>query len=225
MSARPLIIAIDGPAASGKGTLARCLAAHFGLRHLDTGLTYRAVAAVLVETGSDLTDEIAAQAAAANLDLTALDRQRLSAHGIGEAASKIAVLPALRRQLVEKQRAFAAEPPGAVLDGRDIGTIVCPDAAAKLYVTASPEVRARRRAAEMRDRGSAIDEAAVLADLHRRDERDASRAVSPLMPAADAHLLDTSEMTIKAAFRAAVDIVDRAVLAEDWVHPEPDVPV
>lgn len=225
MSAWPLIIAIDGPAASGKGTLARRLAAHYGLRYLDTGLTYRAVASALLEAGSDLTDGVAARAAAAALDLSALDRERLSAHGVGEAASKIAVLPAVRRQLVEKQRAFAAQPPGAVLDGRDIGTVVCPDAAAKLFMTASPEVRARRRAAEMRQRGAAADEAAVLADLHRRDERDASRADSPLRPAANAHLLDTSEMTIEAAFRAAVDIVDRAVLAQERVHPEPDVPI
>ena len=225
MSARPLVIAIDGPAASGKGSLARRLATHYGLRHLDTGLTYRAVAAALVENESELTDEVAAQAAAAALDLSALDPERLSAHGIGEAASKIAVLPALRRQLVEKQRAFAATPPGAILDGRDIGTVVCPDAAAKLFVTASPEVRARRRTAEMRQRGSDVDEAAVLADLRRRDERDASRADSPLKPATDAHLLDTSEMTIEAAFRAAVDFVDRAVLARERVHPEPDVPV
>jgi cytidylate kinase len=225
VSAAPLIIAIDGPAASGKGTLARRLAAHYGLKHLDTGLTYRAVAAALVQIGADLADEAAAQKAAAALDLSALDRARLSAHGIGEAASKIAVLPALRRQLVERQRAFAGVPPGAVLDGRDIGTVVCPDAAAKLFVTANPEVRARRRMAEMRERGDRIDEAAVLADLRRRDARDASRAVSPLKPAADAHLLDTSEMTIEAAFRAAVDIVDRAVLAQTGVHPEPDVPV
>ena len=213
MSARPLVIAIDGPAASGKGTLARRLAGHYRLRHLDTGLTYRAVAAVLLVSGSDLADETAARAAAAALDLSALDRESLSAHGIGEAASRIAVLPALRRQLVEMQRAFAAAPPGAVLDGRDIGTVVCPDATAKLFVTASPEVRARRRAEEMRQRGESVDEAAVLADLIRRDERDASRADSPLRPAADAHLLDTSEMTIEAAFRAAVNIVDRAVLA------------
>ncbi len=225
MSAWPLIIAIDGPAASGKGTLARRLATHYDLKHLDTGLTYRAVAAALLESGSDLADGIAAQAAAAALDLSTLDRQPLSGHEIGEAASKIAVLPALRRQLVEKQRAFAAQPPGAVLDGRDIGTVVCPDAAAKLYVTASPEVRARRRAAEMRQCGVAIDEAVVLAELRRRDERDAARADSPLRPAADAHLLDTSEMTIEAAFRAAVDIVDRAVLAQTRVHPEPDVPI
>lgn len=225
MSAGPLIIAIDGPAASGKGTLARRLAAHYGLRHLDTGLTYRAVAAVLLESGADLTDEAAAEVAAAALDLSTLDRERLSAHGIGEAASKIAVLPALRRQLVKKQRTFAAEPPGAVLDGRDIGTVVFPDAAAKLYVSASPEVRAGRRTAEMGERGAAVDEAAVLADLRRRDERDASRADSPQRPAADAHLLDTSEMTIEAAFRAAVDIVDRAVLARKRVHPEPDVPI
>ena len=225
MNTGPLVIAIDGPAASGKGTLARRLAAHYGLRHLDTGLTYRAVAAALAEAGSDFTDESAAQTAAATLDLATLNRKHLSAHGIGEAASKISVLPALRRQLVEMQRAFAAEPPGAVLDGRDIGTVVCPDAIAKLYVTAGPEVRARRRTAEMRECGMTADEAAVLADLRRRDERDASRAISPLRPAADAHLLDTSEMTIEAAFRAAVDIVDRAVLARERVHPEPDVPV
>lgn len=225
MNAAPLIIAIDGPAASGKGTLARRLAAHYGLRHLDTGLTYRAVAAVLLESGADLTDEAAAEVAAAALDISALDHGPLSAHGIAEAASRIAVLPALRRQLVKKQRAFAAPPPGAVIDGRDIGTVVCPDAAAKLYLSASPEIRARRRTAEMRQRGVAIDEAAVLADLRRRDERDASRADSPQRPASDAHLLDTSEMTIEAAFRAAVDIVDRAVLARNWVHPEPDVPV
>ena len=225
MSALPAIIAIDGPAASGKGTLARRLATHYGLRHLDTGLTYRAVAAALVESGLDLADEIAGQAAAVALDLSAMDGEHLSSHEIGEAASKIAVLPAVRRQLVDKQRAFAAQPPGAVLDGRDIGTIVCPDAAAKLYVTASRQVRAHRRAAEMHQRGVTVDEASVLADLRRRDERDAWRADSPLRRAADAHLLDTSEMTIEAAFRAAVDIVDRAVLAQERVHPEPDVPV
>jgi cytidylate kinase len=224
VNAGPLIIAIDGPAASGKGTLARRLAVHYGLRHLDTGLTYRAVAAALVDAGSNLTGEAAAEAAAA-LDVSTLDRERLSAHGIGEAASKISVLPALRRVLVKKQRAFAAAPPGAVLDGRDIGTVVCPDATAKLFVTASPEVRARRRAAEMGERGAGVDETAVLADLRRRDERDASRVDSPLRPAAGTHLLDTSEMTIEAAFHAAVDIVDRAVLAQTRVHPEPDVPV
>jgi cytidylate kinase len=177
-----------------------------------------------VDAGSNLTGEAAAEAAAA-LDVSTLDRERLSAHGIGEAASKISVLPALRRVLVKKQRAFAAAPPGAVLDGRDIGTVVCPDATAKLFVTASPEVRARRRAAEMGERGAGVDETAVLADLRRRDERDASRVDSPLRPAAGTHLLDTSEMTIEAAFHAAVDIVDRAVLAQTRVHPEPDVPV
>ncbi len=225
MNAAPLIIAIDGPAASGKGTLASALAAHYGLRHLDTGLTYRAVAAMLLESGADLADEAAAEAAAATLDFSALDRDHLSGHGIAEAASRIAVLPALRRQLVEKQRAFAAPPPGAVLDGRDIGTVVFPNAAVKIYLGASPEVRARRRAAELRQRGVAIDEAAVLADLRRRDERDASRADSPHRQAADAHLLDTSEMTIETAFHAAVDMIDRAVLARQGVHPEPDVPV
>lgn len=210
MADQPLSIAIDGPAASGKGTLGRSLAAHYGLRHLDTGLTYRAVAAALLARGLDLQDEAAAVEAAESLDLRALDRDQLSAHGIGEAASRIAVIPGLRRALVARQRAFAVEPPGAVLDGRDIGTIVLPGATAKLYVTASPRVRARRRADELRAKGEAVDEDALLADLARRDARDLARADSPLRPAADAHLLDTTEMTIETAFRSAVEVVDRA---------------
>lgn len=210
MADQPLSIAIDGPAASGKGTLGRSLAVHYGLRHLDTGLTYRAVAAALLARGLDLQDETAAVEAAERLDLRALDRDQLSAHGIGEAASRIAVMPGLRRALVARQRAFAVEPPGAVLDGRDIGTIVLPEATAKLYVTASPRVRARRRADELRAKGEAVDEDALLADLARRDARDLARADSPLRPAADAHLLDTTEMTIETAFRSAVEVVDRA---------------
>jgi CMP/dCMP kinase len=206
----PLTIAIDGPAASGKGTLGRRLAAHYGLRRLDTGLTYRAVAAALLDRGLGLDDEAAAAELAETLDLADLDRTRLAAHGIGEAASRIAVLPWLRRALVARQRAFALQPPGAVLDGRDIGTIVLPDAGAKLFVTASPEMRAHRRAEELRAGGVAADEAAILADLARRDARDMARADSPLRPAADAHLLDTTSMTIEAAFRAAVEVVDRA---------------
>jgi cytidylate kinase len=209
----PVLIAIDGPAASGKGTLARRLADHFGLRHLDTGLTYRAVADALLSDGADLGDEEAAVAAAARLDFGALDRQRLSTHEIGEAASRVAVMPRLRRVLVEKQRAFAASPPGAVLDGRDIGTIVLPDAPAKLYVTASAETRARRRALEMRERGIHFDESAVLADIRRRDARDMARTDSPLRPAGDAYLLDTTDLDIEAAFRAAVDYVSRKIVS------------
>lgn len=205
------VVAIDGPAASGKGTLARRLAAHFGLRHLDTGLTYRAVAEQLLKMGADLDDEDAAIAAAETLNFSALNPKRLASHAIGEAASRVAVMPRLRSALREKQRDFAGAPPGAVLDGRDIGTVVFPDAPAKLYVTASPETRARRRALEMRGGGSDISEAEVLADLRRRDERDMARADSPLRPAPDAYLLDTTDLDIEAAFRAAVDYVGRKI--------------
>ncbi len=206
-----IAIAIDGPAASGKGTLARRLAAHFGLRHLDTGLTYRAVADALLRDGGDLGDESAAIRAAEAIDLAELDQRRLSSYAVGEAAAQVAILPGLRRALVEKQRAFAHGPPGAVLDGRDIATVVLPRAPAKLYVTAAPEARARRRGLEMRERGLDIDEAEVLADIRRRDARDMARADSPLKPAADAYLLDTTDLDIEAAFRAAVDYVSRKI--------------
>jgi len=204
------IIAIDGPAASGKGTLARRLAAHFGLNHLDTGLTYRAVAQALLQVGLPLDNEALAEAAAEHVDLAHLDRAALSEHGIGEAASRLAVMPAVRRVLVGKQREFAARGPGAVLDGRDIGTVVCPDATVKLYVTATPEVRARRRHDEILASGGAATYDAVLADIRRRDERDMGRADSPLRPAADAHLIDTSTMDIETAFRTALAIVEKA---------------
>ena len=203
-----MIVAIDGPAASGKGTLARRIAARYGLAHLDTGLTYRAVAERLLAEGRPLDDEAAAIAAARGLDLLALDRGRLSGHAVGEAASRVAVMPGLRAALVERQRAFAARPPGAVLDGRDVGTVICPDADVKLYVTASPQARAARRAAELAAAGAAVDRAAILADLERRDARDASRTASPMRPAADAVLLDTTGLDVEAAFAAAVAIVE-----------------
>jgi CMP/dCMP kinase len=206
----PLIIAIDGPAASGKGTLARLIAATYGLPHLDTGLTYRAVAKAMLDQGLSLDDAAIAEQAARRIDLSTLDRSVLSAHAIGEAASKIAVFPGVRRTLVEQQRAFANQPGGAVLDGRDIGTVVCPDALVKLYVTASPEVRALRRFDEIQHNGGTADFATIIDDVKRRDERDTGRADSPLRPAADAHLLDTSLMTIEAAFLAARTIIDRA---------------
>jgi cytidylate kinase len=205
-----MIIAIDGPAASGKGTLARRLADHYGLRHLDTGLTYRAVAAAMLDGDKPLDDVIAAVGFARSLDLDALDPDRLGAHDIGEAASRISVLPEVRAALTAQQRAFADRPPGAVLDGRDIGTVVCPDALVKLYVTANAETRAVRRAEELLERGQKADVSAILADLRRRDERDSRRPVAPLTRAPDAHLLDTTEMDIETAFRAAVDIIDRA---------------
>lgn len=205
------IIAIDGPAASGKGTLARRIAAHYGLRHLDTGLTYRAVAHALLQAGGALDDPAQAEEAAHDLDLAAMDRAVLADHAVGEAASRIAVMADVRKILVDRQRAFAAEPPGAVLDGRDIGTIVCPDALVKLYVSATPSVRAHRRYHEILAGGGQADEAIILADIERRDARDMGRADSPLRPADDAHLLDTSDMTIEAAFQAARAIIDRAL--------------
>ncbi|RUM96564.1 (d)CMP kinase [Pseudaminobacter arsenicus] len=208
MSNTPLVIAIDGPAASGKGTLARRLADYYHLAHLDTGLTYRAVAHLLLARGWPLDDTAHAVEAARLVDLGNLDRSTLAAHAVGEAASKVAVIPEVRRILVEKQRAFANTPGGAVLDGRDIGTVVCPNADVKLYVTASAEVRAKRRHDEIEANGGQADLGEILADIRRRDERDTGRADSPLKPAVDAHLLDTSEMDIEAAFLAARTIVD-----------------
>ena len=204
-----MIIAIDGPAASGKGTLARRLADHYGLNHLDTGLTYRAVAAALLEKGLPLDDEETAARVAGEVDLGALDRDALSLHEVGEAASKIAVMGRVRTALVKAQQRFARRDPGAVLDGRDIGTVVCPDADVKLFVEAAAEVRARRRTDEMAGRGKPADYAEVLADLERRDARDRARAVAPLKKAEDAHLLDTSDLDIETAFRKAVELIDR----------------
>ncbi|MGN6584334.1 MAG: (d)CMP kinase [Rhizobiaceae bacterium] len=211
MSSRPLTIAIDGPAGAGKGTLATRLADYYHLPHLDTGLTYRAVAHMLIARGWPLADEPHAIEAAKLVDLSMLDRSVLSAHAVGEAASKVAVIPEVRKILVEKQRAFAAQSSGAVLDGRDIGTVVCPGAVVKLFVTASPEVRARRRLAEIEAKGGAGDFATILSDIERRDQRDTGRADSPLRPAADAHLLDTTEMDIETAFLAAKTLIDGAL--------------
>ncbi|KQS87877.1 MULTISPECIES: (d)CMP kinase [unclassified Rhizobium] len=204
-------IAIDGPAAAGKGTLSRRIAEVYGFHHLDTGLTYRATAKALVDGGLPLDDETLAEGVARNVELAGLDRSVLSAHAIGEAASKIAVMPLVRQALVEAQRAFSVREPGTVLDGRDIGTVVCPNAPVKLYVTASAEVRAHRRFDEIVGNGVPADFLEILADITKRDERDMGRADSPLRPAADAHLLDTSEMSIEAAFQAAKSIIDAAL--------------
>jgi cytidylate kinase len=203
-----LIIAIDGPAASGKGTLGRKLAAHYGLRHLDTGLIYRAVAKTLLDAGSQPDDAAAAAAAARALDPSGFDEAALKGPAVGEAASVVSAVPAVRAALLAFQRDFAARPPGAVLDGRDIGTVICPDADVKIFVTATPEARAARRTAEYRAAGKPIDPAEVLADILKRDERDISRAAAPLRQAADAHLLDTTHLDISGVLRAAIDIVE-----------------
>ena len=203
-----MIIAIDGPAASGKGTLGKRLAARYGLRHLDTGLIYRAVAKALLDAGHPLDDRERAVGAAGALDSSKFDEIRLKAHAIGEAASRVSAIPEVRKALLAFQRDFGRTPPGAVLDGRDIGTVIFPDADVKIFVTANPEVRAHRRTMELREAGGTADEAEILADILRRDERDTKRAAAPLKPAPDAHLLDTTHLDIDAAFRAAVDIVE-----------------
>ena len=175
-----MIIAIDGPAASGKGTIARRLAARYGLPHLDTGLLYRAAAAALIGAGRDLYDESAAVAAARGLGLTDFDEDRLRSRDMGEAASIVAAMPGVRQALIDAQRAFAARPGGAVLDGRDIGTVVCPDADVKIFVTASAFTRAQRRALELAKRGERADYAAILADIQKRDARDFGEGGSAL---------------------------------------------
>jgi len=203
-----MIIAIDGPAASGKGTLGKRLAAHYGLRHLDSGLLYRAVGKAVLDMGRPATDRDAAIAAARALDPTQIDEVALKAPAVGEAASFVSAIPEVRAALVAFQRDFASKPPGAVLDGRDIGTVICPDADVKIFVIATPQVRAGRRAAEYRASGRNIDDATVLADIVKRDERDQNRAAAPLKQAQDAHLLDTTHLDIDAAIRAAIDIVE-----------------
>jgi len=205
-----MIIAIDGPAASGKGTLAKRLAAHYGYRHLDTGAIYRAVAYALISRGADLADEAAAVRAARGLDPQTFDNPELKSHQVGTAASVVSAYPEVREVLLNFQRQFAAHPPGAVLDGRDIGTVICPNADVKIFVVADPEVRARRRTLEAQARGEAADEAAILADILARDERDRNRAVAPLKPAKDAYLLDNSHLDIEGGVRAAIDIIEAA---------------
>ncbi len=205
-----MIIAIDGPAASGKGTLGKRLAAHYGLRHLDTGLLYRAVAHAVIAGGHRPDDHARAIAAATSLDPARFDEAALKSQAVGEAASQVSAIPGVRAALSAFQRQFAAAPPGAVLDGRDIGTVICPQADVKIFVTATPQVRAQRRTLEFRGSGAKVNEADILADILRRDERDTSRAISPLVRAPDAHLLDTTHFDIDAAFRAAVAIVEAA---------------
>lgn len=202
------VIAVDGPAASGKGTLSKRIAAHYGLAHLDTGLLYRAVARLLLDKSRTLDDEQAAAAAAYALNLAYMDETRLRGAEMGDAASRVSVIPAVRAALLDRQRDFAAQEPGAVLDGRDIGTVVCPDADVKLFVTASPEERARRRHRELVGRGDAPPYESVLADIRARDARDTGRASAPLRQAQDAILLDTTELDIDAALARAIAIVE-----------------
>jgi cytidylate kinase len=203
-----MIIAIDGPAASGKGTLAKRLAAHFGLPYLDTGLLYRAVARRLLDRGVPLTDADMAARAAADLDLRHLDDARLRGAEMGDAASIVSAYRPVRAALLEFQRQFAGQTAGAVLDGRDIGTIVCPLAEVKLFITASPEERARRRHLELLARDEAAEFTAILEDIRRRDERDATRSTAPLRPADDAIILDTTSLDADAAFRTALELVE-----------------
>jgi len=205
-----MIITIDGPAASGKGTIARRVAEHYRLPHLDTGLLYRGVAIRLLDRGHALDDGTAAAAAARELDLASLDAKRLRQRSIGEAASRVAVFPEVRAALLKLQKDFAHRPEGAVLDGRDTGTVIAPEADVKIFVTASAEMRAARRLRELAAKGEEMTLDAVLAAIRERDRRDSERAVAPLKPAADAVLLDTTDLDIEAAFRAALSIVEVA---------------
>ncbi len=205
------VIAVDGPAASGKGTLARKLATHFGFDYLDTGKLYRAVGLAVVTAGKDPSDEEAAIAAAQSIDPAKLDDPALAGDDAAKAASKVAAIGAVRAALKAFQLSFAERQPGAVLDGRDIGTVICPDAPAKLFVTATVEVRADRRHKELLSRGEDSIYPRVLQELKERDERDTNRADAPLRPADDAQVLDTSEMTIDEAFVEALRIVEPKV--------------
>jgi cytidylate kinase len=203
-----LVIAVDGPAASGKGTLARRLAAHYAMPYLDTGLLYRMVARAVLDAGHDIRDADAAGAIVSTFDESAFAEDSLRGREIGEAASVVAAMPAVRSGLIARQRRFAGQAGGAVLDGRDIGTVICPQARAKLFVTATPEVRAARRHKELAGRGEAATFEGILADIRRRDARDSGRSDAPLKAADDAVILDTSALTIEEAVAAAIAIVD-----------------
>ena len=206
-----MIIAIDGPTASGKGTLAKRVAAHYGFHLLDTGLLYRAVARAVLDAGQSLQNENAATFVAQKLDFGSLNEARLRTREIGDAASIVSVYPGVRQALFEGQRLFAQKKPGAVLDGRDISTVICPEAEAKLYVTAAPEIRAHRRWLELVKTDPSLSEESVLEDIRRRDERDSTRSNAPLKIAEDARLLDTSGMDIETASREALRLIETAL--------------
>jgi cytidylate kinase len=202
-----IVIAVDGTAASGKGTLAKKLAAHFGFHHLDSGSLYRLTALGVIDAGRDPNSEADAVKAARAIDPSKAGDTRIRSAEIGKAASLVSVFPPVRAALLDYQRAFARREPGAVIDGRDIGTVVCPDAIAKLFIDASPGVRAHRRWLELKGYGQPPEEALILKEIRERDERDTNRAISPQKPAADADLLDTSHLGIDAAFAAALALV------------------
>ena len=207
-----MIIAVDGPAASGKGTIARALAAHYGLPHLDTGLLYRAVGLAVLRHGGDPSNADDALAAC-DFSPAMLDDPQIRSEAASRAASIVSAHKPVRLALLERQRAFAAQPGGAVLDGRDIGTVIAPEADAKIFVTATPEVRARRRFAELQSNGAHVEFPHVLADIESRDARDSGRETAPLTRAADADLLDTSEMAIGVAVRQAIALVEARITA------------
>ena len=209
---QPLVIAVDGPAASGKGTIARALASHYGLPHMDTGLLYRAVALNLFRFGGDPGNELEA-VRACDLSAVSFEDDELRSEVIGSIASRISAYPAVRAHLLDRQRSFAAQAGGAVLDGRDVGTVIVPDATAKLFVTASPEVRAKRRLSELTRRGLNVHFDEVLRDIEARDHRDSGREAAPLVQAGDAMLLDTSAMDAEQAIAAALALVDRRLAA------------
>lgn len=206
-----MIIAIDGPAAAGKGTLARRVSDHLNLAYLDTGLLYRAVGKKVLDAGNDPEDAEAAEKVARALTAEDLKVDGLRVDAVGQAASKVSAVPGVRAALLDFQKDFASQPPegyaGAVLDGRDIGTVVCPEATAKLFITASTEVRAERRFKELHEADSTVIYARVLEDMKERDARDSSRSVAPLEPAKDAHILDTSELSANQVFEQALEFI------------------
>ena len=213
-ASEPLLIAVDGPAASGKGTIARALARHYGLPHMDTGMLYRAVAVSLFRYGGDPAEEFEAVRAVAGLNQIGPEDPDLRSEIVGSIASRISAYPGVRAALLERQREFAAQPKGAVLDGRDIGSVIAPNARVKLFVTASAEVRASRRVAELLARGTPAHYPDVLIDIRARDARDEGRAAAPLVRAADAELLDTSELGVEEAIARAIGLVEAKVAAK-----------
>ena len=208
---KDMIIAVDGPAASGKGTIARALARHYDLPYMDTGLLYRSVALVLWRFGGDAGNEFEALRAVEGIEQISVDDEELRSETVGQLASKVSAYPSVREALMERQRSFAAQDGGAVLDGRDIGTVICPGASAKLFVTASPEVRAERRHKEIVGRGIDAHYEDVLIDIRARDERDSGRSAAPLVQAEDADLLDTTSLGIEEAIAAAIAMVEKQI--------------